>query len=115
MAWTELTSVNQLEDIKNESQIAPVLIFKHSTTCSISAMALNRMQRNSKHDIPDLKIYYLDLRAHRDVSNTIASMFNVEHESPQVLLIDKGQAVYDRSHGDIDAGAIREFLDSVTS
>lgn len=115
MAWTELTSVDQLSEIKSESQTSPVLIFKHSTTCSISSMALNRMQRNAKHDVPDLKIYYLDLRAHRDVSNMIATTFDVEHESPQVLLIDKGQAVYHRSHGDIDAAAIREYLNSVTS
>ena len=111
MDWINLTSPGQLEVIRNESKDSPVVIFKHSTTCSISAMALARLQRKS----PDAKVYYLDLRAHRDVSNLVATTFDVEHESPQVLIIDKGTAVYHRSHSEINPGDIQEFLDSVTS
>jgi bacillithiol system protein YtxJ len=115
MNWIDLTSAEQLQNIKEESQESPVLIFKHSTTCAISAMALNRMQRKSAPiNVPGLKIYYLDLRAHRDVSRAVETTFDVEHESPQVLIINKGQAVYHRSHGDIDPSQIREFLDSAS-
>lgn len=100
MNWIDLVSADQLETIKKESNEGPVLIFKHSTTCSISAMAYNRLQRGSKSF--NFKFYYLDLRAHRDVSNLVASTFDVVHESPQVLLINKGVAVYNASHGDIN-------------
>jgi bacillithiol system protein YtxJ len=106
MSWTELTSVEQINTIKEESKSSPVLIFKHSTTCSISAMALSRMQRKSV----DAKVYFLDLRAYRDVSNLIALTFDVIHESPQVLIIDNGVAVYNRSHSDINPADIQEFL-----
>lgn len=67
-------------------------------------MAYHRLQRGSKNTTT--KIYYLDLRAHRDVSNLVASTFDVEHESPQVLLIDKGVAVYHASHGDINPAEV---------
>jgi bacillithiol system protein YtxJ len=108
MSWIDLKSVEQIEEIKEESQNAPVVIFKHSTTCAISAMALSRMQRKSV----DARVYYLDLRAHRDVSNQIASIFDVEHESPQVLIINKGKAVYHSSHSDINPADIQDFLTS---
>jgi bacillithiol system protein YtxJ len=111
MDWIDLVSTDQLHTIKSESQRSPVVIFKHSTTCSISAMALARMQRKSV----DAKVYFLDLRANREVSNLVASMFEVEHESPQVLIIDKGKAVYHRSHSDISPIDIQDFLRSVTS
>ncbi len=106
MSWIDLESVDQVEKIKEESQSSPVVIFKHSTTCSISAMALHRLKRKSV----DAKVYYLDLRANRDVSNYIASTFDVQHESPQVLIIDKGVAVYHQSHSDINPADIQEFL-----
>jgi bacillithiol system protein YtxJ len=117
MEWIDLVEAEQLQQIKNESQQSPVVIFKHSTTCSISAMALNRLQRNSSaiNGVAGLKVYYLDLRAHRNVSNLIETTFDVMHESPQVLIIDKGEAVYHRSHGEIDPTAIRSYLESVTS
>lgn len=111
MSWVDLTSAEQIENIKQESQASPVLIFKHSTTCSISAMALHRMQRKSV----DAKVYYLDLKANRNVSNLVAEVFDVIHESPQVLIIDKGKAIYHRSHSDISPSDIQEFLDSVTN
>lgn len=114
MEWIELVSPEQLTAINKESQESPVLIFKHSTTCSISAMALHRLDRKSSN-VPGLKAYFLDLRSHRDVSKAIESTFDVTHESPQVLIIDKGQAVYHRSHGEIDPSAIREFLMSAAA
>lgn len=106
MNWIDLVSTEQLEQIKKESESTPVIIFKHSTTCSISAMAYNRLQRATKNS--DVKFYYLDLRAYRNVSNEIADTFGVHHESPQVLIIDKGKSVYDRSHGDINPPEILE-------
>lgn len=108
MNWIDLVSTEQLEEIRKESESAPVIIFKHSTTCSISAMALHRMQRASK--LSDAKIYFLDLRAHREISNLVATIFDVQHESPQVLIIDKGKAVYDRSHGEINPPEILDRL-----
>ena len=114
MNWVELVSEEQLKEIRDESQASPVLIFKHSTTCSISAMALHRLDRKSSH-VPGLKTYFLDLRAYRNISRLVETTFDVIHESPQVLIIDKGQAVYHRSHGDINPSEIREFLDSATA
>ncbi len=100
MNWTQLTSISQLGNLDLESQSGTVLILKHSSRCSISAMALDRLERKWKNEIP-IKPYFLDLLAHRDVSNAIESRYGVMHESPQVLLIRNGQCVYHASHSGI--------------
>jgi len=112
MDWIDLVSPEQIEIIKKESNESPVLIFKHSTTCSISAMAFHRLQRKSTGI--KIKVYYLDLRANREVSNFVASTFEVIHESPQILLIDKGVAVYHRSHSEINAADILEAIEATS-
>jgi bacillithiol system protein YtxJ len=110
MNWNTLKEISQLEEIKNESTKQPVLIFKHSTSCSISRTTLDRLQRNWKEEeMQQLKIYYLDLLNHRDVSNQIAEVFQVQHESPQVLIIRNGVSVYTNSHFGIDYASIKAF------
>ena len=104
--WTELTDVAQLMEIEAISNEKPVVIFKHSTRCSISRMALKQFERD--YDLNEtVDAYFLDLIAHRDVSNEIASKFNVYHESPQLILIRNGKAVYDVSHSGINAEALK--------
>jgi bacillithiol system protein YtxJ len=107
--WTELTDVAQLLEVTAISNEKPVVIFKHSTRCSISRMALKQFER--EYDLNEsVDAYFLDLIAHRDISNEIASRFNVYHESPQLILIRNGKAVYDVSHSDIDAVALKEKI-----
>jgi bacillithiol system protein YtxJ len=99
MDWNKLTLSSQLEEIKALSFEKPVLIFKHSTRCSISDMSLNRLLRNWKVDDSERIIpYYLDLIDFRSVSNQVEEEFGVPHASPQVILIKNGEAVYDNSH-----------------
>jgi bacillithiol system protein YtxJ len=102
MNWTELTTKNELDRLKEESSNHKVLIFKHSTRCSISNMALDRLERNWKtEEMKNVKPYYLDLLNHRDISNQIAVDFQVVHESPQVLLIENGKCIYYNAHAGI--------------
>lgn len=108
--WNDLTELKQLDMIADESVNTPVIIFKHSTRCSVSRMALKNFEREYKIEIGDAKPYFLDLLEHRDVSNEIASRFNVMHQSPQIIVIKDGKAVYNTSHSDIDAEAVKELL-----
>lgn len=109
MNWNKLTSDEQLELIKEESTRRPVLIFKHSTSCSISHMALSRMERNWSDQLGVIP-YYLDLLAHKPISNKIETIFGVEHESPQVLLIRNGECVYDASHMAISFAGVQQAV-----
>jgi bacillithiol system protein YtxJ len=108
--WTALTSLDQLNQIVEESNSTSVLIFKHSTRCSISKMVLSGFERNYNIAPDKLKCYYLDLLSYREISNAIAEKFNVYHQSPQVLLIKDGKCVYDESHESIEASVIEKLL-----
>jgi bacillithiol system protein YtxJ len=100
--WIPLTFMGQLDEIIAFSSQKPVVIFKHSTRCSISRMALKQFE-NEFNMGDTVAVYFLDLLEHRDISNEIASRFGVYHQSPQLLLIKEGKCVYDVSHSDIDA------------
>ena len=100
LSWPTLESEADLERAIEASKERPVVLFKHSTRCSISFMAKARLQDAKEADPP--QIYYLDLLAHRDISNLIAERFDVVHQSPQVIVIKDGYAIYDASHGTIN-------------
>ncbi len=108
--WLPLQQISQLDEIVEHSKNVPCLIFKHSTRCSISALAQNRLEKGWGIQDGAMLPYFLDLVAHRDLSNLIAEQFGVRHESPQVLLIKDGQCTYEASHLAISPGALEGQL-----
>lgn len=111
MHWNSLENTTQIDNIRDASQEKPVLLFKHSTRCPISSTALNRLERAwNEQEMSKLEPYYLDLIAFRPVSNQVAESFDVMHQSPQVLLIHKGNCVYHTSHLDISYATLKEQL-----
>lgn len=108
MKWIELQESGQLEEIRTKSFNQPQVIFKHSTRCSISSMAKTRLE---KAEAPEgIDFYHLDLIRHRELSNQVATDFDVWHESPQVLLIEKGECSYDESHIGINMSDLLDQL-----
>ena len=109
IAWRQLTDLGQLNEIVEVSNEKLVLIFKHSTRCSISRYSLKQFENEFTFE-DKIVPYFLDLIAHRDVSNEIAQRFGVFHESPQIMLIKEGKAIYDASHESIDAKKLESFI-----
>ncbi|MBC6111706.1 bacillithiol system redox-active protein YtxJ [Pedobacter fastidiosus] len=108
MTWVNLTSMEQLDEIKNSSGFS--LIFKHSTRCSISMMAKKNFEYNWEVIPEDTKLYFLDLISYREISNKIAEVFQVAHQSPQILLIKDGDCVLESSHSDISPEEVAEVI-----
>ncbi|MCZ8332599.1 MAG: bacillithiol system redox-active protein YtxJ [Flavobacterium sp.] len=109
IAWRQLTDLGLLNEIVELSNEKPVLIFKHSTRCSISRYSLKQFEND--FELEDRIIpYYLDLLNHRDISNAIAERFGVFHQSPQIIVIKDGKAIFDTSHESIDARKIEQYL-----
>jgi bacillithiol system protein YtxJ len=106
MNWINITTEEQLDQIAEKSKEKAQVIFKHSTRCSVSSMALNRMERADTTETIDF--YLLDLIQHRHISSKIADQFQVYHQSPQVLLIKNGECVYDESHMGINMDELME-------
>ncbi|MEP5829138.1 MAG: bacillithiol system redox-active protein YtxJ [Maribacter dokdonensis] len=108
--WISLTSIDQLKDIKEASNSKPQLIFKHSTTCGVSRMVLNIFKGSYSLEEGQMDLYFLDLLAHRDVSNGVASEFGVTHQSPQLLIIKNEEVVVHDSHGSISELNIHQYV-----
>lgn len=108
LSWKNITQPDELELISVQSHKNPVVIFKHSTRCNISALAKNRMDSNEAAETEEY--YYLDLLGYRDISAAIAERFKVNHESPQLLLIVDGECVYDESHMGISFPELQEQI-----
>jgi bacillithiol system protein YtxJ len=106
--WKTLEHIAALDAIAEHSFSKPQVLFKHSTRCSISTMALNRLVRLDDVFYQQADFYYLDLIAHRDVSAAIAERFHVHHESPQVIVLKQGDATYDASHMEITTAELIE-------
>lgn len=116
MDWNKIKSLADLEEATKQSENEKVLLFKHSTRCSVSSMALNRLERSWKEaEMEGLKPYFLDLIAHRDISAKIADQFSVRHESPQVLVIENGECVYHNSHSGISYNELKQFVGNKVS
>ena len=112
MNWIELNQADQISELKNKEGYS--LVFKHSTRCSISNMALKFFERDWKDDLP-IDCYFLDILRNRELSNTIAEVFQVHHESPQLILIHNGECILDASHSDISAAEVEEVFSSSTN
>ena len=113
MDWISLKDSTQLDEIVAESKKKPVVIYKHSTRCNISRAAFDRLERKwDSNAVGSVKRYFLDLLSYRELSNRIAELFQVEHHSPQILVISDGKSVLDLSHYDIDFDLIKSVYGS---
>ena len=98
-------NVQSLEALVKQSQSTPVVIFKHSTTCGISASAYREMQQ-----VPN-EVNLIDVQSAREVSQEIEKKVGIRHESPQVIVLRRGKAVWNASHSQIKAKAVAAALE----
>jgi len=101
MNWITLNNIEQLDEIKSAQGYS--ILFKHSTRCSISLMAKKKFEFEWDSLPAETPLYFLDLISHRNISNAIAEIFKVHHESPQLLLIKDGECIFEASHSEISA------------
>ncbi|NBB89366.1 MAG: bacillithiol system redox-active protein YtxJ [Bacteroidetes bacterium] len=100
--WDNLTSSDDLKEAIRRSDNTPVAIFKHSTRCGISHEIMSTLSDQTQKSELNIPFYYLDLIAHRDLSQAIAQQLDVPHQSPQLILIHKRKAINHASHHAID-------------
>jgi len=110
MAWHQLTSNEQVDEILEKSFEQPQLFFKHSTRCSISSMAFRRFEQTNCQNSDFLACHFLDLLSYRVVSNYLAEKVKVMHQSPQIIVVKNGEVIVHESHGMIDGNEVLKKL-----
>ncbi|CAA7390957.1 bacillithiol system redox-active protein YtxJ [Chryseobacterium fistulae] len=104
--WKLLESEDDLQNAIEQSFHRKVVLFKHSTSCFISKMVLKNFERDFEGIEADADMYFLDLKAHRSISNKIAEEFEIRHESPQLIVLENGKVINNASHEDISINQI---------
>ena len=106
MNWIPFENEDQLNHIIAASAHQPQIIFKHSTRCIISSMAKERIEKYAENNFI---FHYLNLIQYRNLSNMVAEKFNIQHQSPQILIIKSATCVFDESHGGINIADLKGF------
>lgn len=108
--WKVLDDALQIDKAIEVSTEKPVVIFKHSTRCGISRMVLKQFQNNAEFDEEAVLLLYLDLLAHRNISDEISNRFGILHQSPQMIILKDGEVVHHSSHSSIVPSAVDRIL-----
>lgn len=106
-----LASDADVDAVLAASQIAPVIVFKHSQSCGVSLMVRDGL---SESELPG-PVHEVVVQRHRDVSQRIAALFGVRHESPQVFVVAQGAVTWHSSHNGVTAARITAAWQAATA
>ncbi|HKG77825.1 MAG TPA: bacillithiol system redox-active protein YtxJ [Pyrinomonadaceae bacterium] len=95
-----------LDNLLTDSKQKPVIVFKHSNACSISARAYREMEKFEG------QVNILEVQSAREVSRELANLTGIRHETPQVIVFRDGKAVWNASHFDVTAGDVAKAVES---
>lgn len=104
--FNEIKNREELENLFQKSFDAPVILFKHSITCPISIGVYSEVSR------ANADINLVIVQKARNLSNAIAEITNVRHESPQAIVVKQGSVVFHASHYDITAEDLEKNINS---
>lgn len=108
---TPLQRIDELEQLLTESQTRPLLVFKHSYSCGVSAEALDELMDHLNADSGSPARYAMvTVQTHREVSNAVAARLGIRHETPQALLIRDGRVVWSASHFRVTRKAVEAAI-----
>lgn len=113
-SWSMLSTPENVDTLLEKSHDKPLVLFKHSGRCNISAMALNRIEDFVREIESHAILFMIDVVNNRPASLHAAEKTGVTHQSPQVLVIHKGIVIYDESHGSIDGRIVLKLLSDLT-
>ncbi len=108
--WNHITDIDTINQIIELSNTKPQILFKDSVTCGISAYAKSRLTDGNDLMTAEADFNYLDLLKYRAISNHIADVFDVYHQSPQIIVIRNEKVVYTSSHHAIQPQEIAKHL-----
>jgi bacillithiol system protein YtxJ len=97
-----------LANLITDSKDKPVIVFKHSNACSISSRAYREMEKLAD------PVNILEVQSAREISREFANLTGVRHETPQVIILRDGKAVWNASHFDVKADDVMKAVESNT-
>ena len=112
---TPVEHVDELEQLLAASGSRPLLLFKHSYSCGVSAEALDQLLDHLNDGSGTADYAMVTVQTHREVSNAIAARLGVRHETPQAILVRDGRAIWTASHFRVSASESEKALQKSAS
>jgi bacillithiol system protein YtxJ len=110
---TPIQGLDELDHALGESRHRPLVLFKHSYSCGVSAEALDELLAHLAVKRSDARYAMVTVQTHREVSNAIAARLGIRHETPQALVVRDGRVVWSASHFRVSAAALEKALAQV--
>ena len=104
MNFNPVSDAAALEELFARSHEEPVLLFKHSDACPISARAYRQMEEVKT------PVSIVVVQQSRDLSRQVEERTGVRHETPQALVLRNGRAVWNASHFDITSDVVEQAV-----
>ena len=111
---TPITDLSALDAAIAESRDRPVLLFKHSRYCGVSAEALDELQSHIDGAQRDVTYRMITVQTHRPIADAVTQRLGLRHETPQAILLRDGKIVWNASHFRITATQLDQALSSST-
>lgn len=108
--WKTLTSIEEFDQIVEDSKEKPALIFKHRTSSQESNQALNDLEKSWSISPESLDLYMIDVMKDKNIAEVVTDTAGVINEYPQVLLFADGVTMYDESKEMISVKKIKIAL-----
>ena len=105
--FSRLVDKDTFENLISISRERPVVVFKHSNACPISSRAYREMEQLENVNL-------IEVQTARELTREVANLTGVQHETPQVIVLRDGKAVWNASHFDVSAGAVTKALEANT-
>ena len=102
--FKRITNKEALDELLLRSNTEPVAVFKHSTTCHVSSNAYRELE-----DYPG-EVSLIEVQRARDLSSAIGERTGIPHESPQVIVLRNGRAVWHASHWNVTSAAVEQAM-----
>jgi bacillithiol system protein YtxJ len=104
MRFNTTTHLSEITEASDKNQ---VVIFKHSKNCWSSNKLKTEFERKMEEKSFTMLVYIVTVQETPELSRKIAEMFDTQHETPQILVLEKGKVVYEAHHDKID---IEKFI-----
>lgn len=102
--FNSLEDAQSLERMFQLSNEQPVILFKHSLTCPISSAAYQEMSQLAS------EVALIVVQRARDLSREVETRTGIRHESPQAIILRKGEVVWHASHWKITSDAVEQAV-----
>ncbi len=112
MSFPQIQTLADIDGLYAASANEPVVLFKHSTACGLSTRAERQLQKLTEPADP--RVFQLVVQRARDVSDHVEAATGIRHETPQILIVFRGEVVFNASHHRVTADAVREAISEST-